>query len=668
MGPDGIRWSLDRWAEALTARYYSPTFAGEPVTFCVDTDELESIRGLPPTQALEELAAAVANVVMPGYNFRSVWMRCRDWQSRGCLGPPPSLPLLALAVVAAGRMEVKQQGAPNYYRPFRKLLDPGDPLGGVPGDYGQILPLMWEQLSWWLDVHLSGKRGLSTITRHAHFTNIGYALQQAILRASDRRRIHRFFRSVGFEPGDDVVPEQLRRALEIWSRRLGPSGERLHRLASDPALEPYTDDLLRRIAHQWDGSIRDPRTGVAALPIRVLIEDRPFRIGLTLLRSDDDPTTLQLVTGEVQLEINSAGPYFTPIPLPLELADVLRLGVEFSGPLAAAVFDPAPAYPLSYNDDVAGWVSTDRISFGEPHLLLIEKGEWSNLREWIEREGISGNIDPKATPMLPDGWFLIRGFGLDHRPREKPPRAIADLLGATGGSHTRLVGGLKIHGLPRTFLMGGLPFLTIPSDEEQVEFELTTEGYDPVQFKASDGEFPLNAVNLGPGAYLVSHNLGAIEFDIVDGLSQQPDPTVGRACQTGRDGRTVAGLIASVPSPTEPRSVPVSDEGTYAVLGPCPGDIALVEVPYWLCKLLGTLSWTASDLWCDFEPVWLISEGSEPEAQLLSVVEPTPGPENATWNNLILRTSFDSPHPEEQDLWSRYKAIAQGKAADELDR
>ena len=122
------------------------------------------------------------------------------------------------------------QGAPSFYGPLRQHLNPGDEGEGAPGDYSDSVPECWELLSQWLDELLFGRRGFSTIRRHDHFVNIGYATQQAVLRTSDRRRLSRFFRSIGLQPGEeDVVASELRQALRVWAKRQGPAGTRLFR-------------------------------------------------------------------------------------------------------------------------------------------------------------------------------------------------------------------------------------------------------------------------------------------------------------------------------------------------------------------------------------------------------------------------------------------------------
>lgn len=655
------RWSDQRWTAALSDRYFSAAFAQEPVTYCTDAEELASIRGLPAADAIEELSSVVRREVMPNHDYLKLWKRCERWQDGGSDGPPPSLPLLALNVLAASRMSAGSVGAANFYRPYRKLLDPSDEAPGLPGNYDHYVPRMWKQLSWWLNDHLGGRHGISTITKHEHFVNIGYARQQAVLQASDRRRIHRFLRSIGFEPGDVAVPDELRRALAIWARRLGPVGERLVRLATDQSLEPYANELLRRVAEKWDGRTRDPRTGAIAFPIRLLVEDRPFAIGLAVQRGDDAPNTIELTHDCASLRLTSQGSFYSPAPLPLDIAKVLESGIELSSDTAALTFDPAPIHPLAYDDDLAGWVSTNGISFGEVYCLLVRREVWASVQSWIADEGVGGAIDTTATPKLPNGWFLIRRFRIDVRPQRRPPAGIADLLGSSGGARTRLVGGLTVAGLRRTYLLGGLPFLAIPSDEDVVPIQLELDGSQAVQLRAEGGELSLNIINLGPGAYRVTTPRGKLDFDVVAGLSQQPGSNVGSVRLIGVEGRSVRGLVATVAAPGPPVAVAVPHDGTCVVLGPRPGDVALVETPRWLSASLGKLSWDATDVWCDFHPVWLITlSRSGYTAKLVEAHAPQPGPAGSSWEGLVMRAELASDDDAAIELWGQYREVAGG--------
>ena len=118
------RWTATAWTTTLADRYFSPAFAGEPVTLCTDADELASVRGLPAADAIEDLSSVVRREVMPNHRYSPLWMRCQRWHADGSNGPPPSLPLLALNVLAACRNNISRTGAANFYGPYRELLDP----------------------------------------------------------------------------------------------------------------------------------------------------------------------------------------------------------------------------------------------------------------------------------------------------------------------------------------------------------------------------------------------------------------------------------------------------------------------------------------------------------------------------------------------------------------
>jgi hypothetical protein len=56
----------------------------------------------------------------------------------------------------------------NYWKRFRGLLDlqaPGDLKGN-----NDVFPVLWQQLTWWLDDHLHGRFGRSTVEDHPSWT------------------------------------------------------------------------------------------------------------------------------------------------------------------------------------------------------------------------------------------------------------------------------------------------------------------------------------------------------------------------------------------------------------------------------------------------------------------------------------------------------------------
>ncbi len=186
------------------------------------------------------------------------------------------------------------------------------------------------------------------------------------------------------------------------------------------------------------------------------------------------------------------------------------------------------------------------------------------MQTWMADEGLSGGIDTTATQHLPNGWFLIRRFRIDARPQQRPPAEIADLLGSSGGARTRLVGGLTVAGLRRAYLVGGLPFLALPSDDDVVPVELELNGSQAVQLRAEGGELSLNGINLGPGEYRLTHPRGSLSFDVFDGMSRQPGLRRRQRSPGGCrraigpwarcDGARAAPASRSVPCPTNARA------------------------------------------------------------------------------------------------------------------
>ena len=98
------------------------------------------------------------NAGLPIWEHRATRRRVeRD----GMVGVPPSLPLLALTVLAASLMQREGDVAShNFYRRFREQLDPLDDQPGIPGDFGDWIPSLWRQLERWLNEHLGGASGV----------------------------------------------------------------------------------------------------------------------------------------------------------------------------------------------------------------------------------------------------------------------------------------------------------------------------------------------------------------------------------------------------------------------------------------------------------------------------------------------------------------------------
>lgn len=658
------QFDYDWWALALESRFFNEAFDGEPVTLCVDEQELASMTALPPVEAIEALASAVRTVVMPNYRFEVVRRRAEKWQRSGFVGPPPALPLLALTVLAASRMSSHGgRGAPAFYPRVRELLRPGDTSAGDPGDYANAVPRLWEQLRHWLEDELAGTRGLPTITMHPHFVNVGYSLQQAVLRTADRRRIYQFLRSIRFEPGETVLASELRRALSIWARRRGH--DRLAGLADDSRYTEYAEALLARIAATWDGRLRDEVTGVRTLPVLLTLQSRPRALAFTLLREPDLPKELVLrfPNGAESLTSPSEN-WYEPNPLPIELtAERLNDGFKLAGDLVGAFFEPADVYVLQHNDDLVQPVQRSKIHYGEKHFLIVRANLAPVVERWIAQEQLEGLIDKGAASWLPPGWALIRDFRISARPATTPPRALADMLGSSGGSRLRLVGGLPLPGMPGTYLTRGAPMIALPSDSENRTVSLECNGFDPIRLRAVDGDYPLTALSLVPGTYRVVHDRGTVTFDLIDGLTDSPNGEVGGLRLVGFEGRSAAGLHAQVPHPCEPATVPMGGAEIVVIVGAKDDEFRTVRRPAWLEKYAGgALSWTRIDAWVPFAPVWALlwRKGKPLEARPIGDIAPGPiDPNSAYAQRLRGAELWARADVLAAQRWSRYLAACE---------
>ena len=419
---------------------------------------------------------------------------------------------------------------------------------------------------------------------------------------------------------------------------------------------------MARLARSWDGHLVQEASGNPESSIRLFLQTRPLK--LTLLASRDERMPLSvLVEGPTgPLPLQGGGNWFRPMPLPIEpTASVLHDGLELLGDQVALSFEPRSIYALRHEDSAGGWVDVDHLEFGVLHHLLVHSDIRSEVLTFCAKECPDAALDAAATPHLPGGWFLLRGFRLDRRPTAQPPAQLAALLRSGGGARLRLVGGLKLPHLHHAYLVGGAPFLALPEGIEERTFLLDKDDRNlPHTFVATGIEFPLGALQLRAGHYEIRYGPARIDFDLVDGIVETAGEGVGTVETAG-----VSGMFATAHSP-RPLTEPAPEDGQPCVLlGPSPGDVELVHTPQWLSDLLGDggLSWTTVDAWPAFKPVWRLSRtlgissgylatqvGSEP---------PLAVPPGGTWANLLLRAKLD-PLGENADpsLWDYYQQAA----------
>lgn len=650
-------WTNEEWAVALADAFFPAESAGEPVTFAVDDVSLAQITGLPADEAADILSSVVRL-----HGYWGIRNAAKRWRTDPGDRPPPSLTLLALTVLAVTRS--KEFG---LYKEFRKLMaEPGE---GITEHFEGVVPPLWEELHWWLDVHLDGARGRSTIRNHPQFKIIGYSLSQAIVRSYDRPLLYRFFRAMRLDPGvEDLVAVELLRALAVWARRQGPRGDRLVRLATDKGIQPVAEELIAGIARGWDGRLRDPSSGSPASPLRLMM-DRPGRpLGLVALRAATDPTevAVQAPDGQ-QIVLSGTAAFFEPAPID-EIAideELLKTGVELSGASMSFFLDVNDAIAFSYDDELRSWVSTARMTYGERHHLLVRGEIRDATAAWLHMEGVEGTLAPHVTQKLPKGWFCFERVRVNARPESEAPVAVMDLLGSqAAGARLRLVGGLRLAAPPRTYLTGGTPNLHLPKELRGQHFEIRTDGHSPIALKCAGHEFELSAFDLASGDYEIATQGGTcLRFSLLDHVKELPGAEVGSVRSSLGGAHHVAGLdTAALVTTAEPVAVPVSEvDRPLVVLADAP-KVTMHSYPLWLEELDGPLSWKALDVWSEpgSYPVWaLTSEGGRWLARLIQHRAPIDPDPASQWAAMIARSELaPGAVAADVELWEIYRRAA----------
>src|SRR4051794_39396979 len=161
-----MRAGYKHWHEVLSAEFFGEGHAWRSTVLYVD-DEVE--RDLAQRHGIGTgLAQAVGGELNWSDPERPLLCRvqreCATWVQRGSEGLPPSLPVLALSVLAATRMASSDgMWKTNFYGRWIRLF------GEQPGSYRanklkhafQDVAVMWEELDTWLK-ETGGLYGTST--------------------------------------------------------------------------------------------------------------------------------------------------------------------------------------------------------------------------------------------------------------------------------------------------------------------------------------------------------------------------------------------------------------------------------------------------------------------------------------------------------------------------
>lgn len=535
---DGLPASYQRWQAVLASSYWDRPAA--PITMCVDDAELERLQ----PDHLPGIVDAVAELLPRRPALDMFWrfsaLETR-WAAGERSGPPPTLPLLALSVLAASRMD-RGDGArtSNYYLRLAQVLAPALPAVGTeelramlcrPGRPMDSLVAMWESLHLWATNRWG--QDVSTIRTHPTFRRIGYPVSQALLRGSDRSALTHFFAALGL-PGADLPDEDsLLLLLQLWSQRGHGLSARAEQVIADSNTSGLLAGMVHTLAASWDGIVRMP-DGRPRLAIRLVLDLELWTarwIVETSARVDHDVLRGVLPgAGRVELSVARDGdrPWMVIEGTAPVTQAAVRDGFYIQGTYGAAEFHrPADLIAFRLDPEAGAWVSVASTTPYDEHLLAAPVGSQDVLAE-VLAEAVPGYRVVRGVPMGMQGWVLfervvvtdvgeleraLRGRGIDSgrflglRPELAPRPKLVDGLTVA----TSLTRGM--------YMAGGEPDLLLPvgTTSRRVDASLDGEA-QPGGFQATGLPIPLR--NLPGGHQTGRHEVKAdgylLPFTVMD--------------------------------------------------------------------------------------------------------------------------------------------------------
>jgi hypothetical protein len=694
---DPQRLTYEDWAGLLCAHFFRAEYDGVPVMFFVDDDAIANLHGGDPRDAVSSLVAAVRGRLdrgRPRQLFRRIESDARTWKVRGGEGPPPALPLLALAVLAATRMgRGRDRAAHNYYKPFCDLL--GDDLDRelVVASYRDALPYLWHSLQWWLDDKHRGALGFSTIVEDRYFAYIGYADSQTLFSSSDRDKLTRFFRWIRLKPGERVDQTELMTYFRIWaSRRDDLSEGTAHMLES----EQYTAQLARIIkaaADRWRGVVRDDGRRGADILITLELFPRP-RLGLVAERPDGFPPELAChgPLGQPVTLTSSHEGWYEELPVALS-SSTLETGLRLTRDGLQLRLPPYNIHVLGKNADLGKWASVPQLSPGEPAWLLVRRPALDAVSTYLRGSARRGWKVIEREAITPRGWRLIGEVVIDAASDQEVPERLARVVPRVQNRFS-LKGGLPLPRGSATYLTGGEPDVWLPpppGDEDSIELQLDDE---LIEVPASATRIRLAERGLDEGAHVLRlegigrslstiRTLGQITpaadaviahaLTRLDGSNMASSPGARSVDDRSAPGEIrVIGAVVEDPTgvlgepPVSPLILPTGALRRVLV-GARPGEVEEVPAPRkppWMTR--AGLGFQVFELMPSFQSVWIITEWNlapSVRVRLKHAMPPAPAapgtPEAAiaTWA-LTIASSPGPAEPEASELWAAYQKAA----------
>lgn len=447
--------SYNRWNDALIEAFFGQDRAGEPVYLDLEEASLQraaSLAGASTERAADDLTAAVCRtlVVPPeeGRTFNRHAARARAWRAGGRTSNPPFVGLLAFLSLVAERMAADHEfSSANYYGRLCRAVGAVATTAKrrVQRDFMHQTGRLWDELNAWLDDQ-EGERGIATAFPFDYRVHVGRPISQALVRASDRRRLHEFFRDVQLDAGERLGLADMRELLDEW---ISESSSTLKRLWSSKEARDQVAAIACVELESWRGNARRGETPDRSLPLLVLacLWHHPiprlaleFRVhandqaveGSYALPMDSTAAALTAFEGAENIRVVDAGsPEWAAIDAPIAWAEALIATFELhpKDPLRTLRRAAKRLVVLRFDPEHRWYVESSRVRLGDRHVLLLHTSLMDALTKLLPQVAAHGyaTFAPGQLRGLPEGWCAVTDVlvtaAVDEYPEDLTPLA-----------------------------------------------------------------------------------------------------------------------------------------------------------------------------------------------------------------------------------------------------
>ncbi|MGO4659267.1 hypothetical protein AB4Z34_31455 [Ensifer sp. 2YAB10] len=581
-----------QYNHALNEIFFSGRFAWRPVYLSLDARMRLELAGMlgEDEEGLEEKICRVAGHVLDrsGDPYASINDHARMWWIKSRSAPPPFTALLFTLSHAAALMAAEGDfGSNNYYL---RLAQVTGRERQVLSFHGKSTDRLWERLNSWL-VENNYEFGRPTAAEINKWTYVGKALSQVVVRAGDRELFHDLFARYGFSGNESISPDEMRHYLANWILTSKPN-RRLKAAWQKPELQQRVCEAAIAELSHWGSADGTPAKGAISLGKRsvklsliasfVTRFPRPTMLDLQLGRTEERneplrPLSIEGAPGqEFSLANEDFGTFATILPRPIS-ADGRSLSRSYSfvvpGQETNLDWHPRLVIPLAKANDGPYWIEVARVTFGQPHLILVRNVSSfpKKVESYLSDAALEmpAKLTSQELPGLPADWVLYKDARLG-QPSSTPPLDL-DALVPIGDEGALLVEGSfqLARGIfhSRASLVASFQASTGPTEIFAMPMGATT---GEILRRAKDAgkacrlEIPAGAAKGHSGLRLESRKGPAVVANTEILLRDANNP---RALdRQGRDALSYASIMSAAGHEQSPgQEIPIRVEGMLAV-------------------------------------------------------------------------------------------------------